>query len=131
MLWWLFLCEGRCSGGALCSTKKLNKMQAEPDYSEIYKAKIVPQINRWGIKVLLIFIASGLICFFIDYLKKYFPIPFWVSMPILLAVGIFYVKQIFSIEKIMCPHCHKQLFPRMSFGSHLRKHCTHCNVKLR
>ena len=106
-------------------------MQTESDYSKIYKTNIVPQINRWGIKVLLIFIAFGLICFFIDNLKNYFPISFWISMPILLAVGIFYVKQIFRIEKILCPNCKKPLFPRGSFGSHLRKHCTHCNVKLR
>ncbi|HAK60297.1 MAG TPA: hypothetical protein DCO77_07915 [Nitrospiraceae bacterium] len=110
-------------------------MPAVSECPEEYKLKIVPQINKWGIKVVLLFLGFFPFGVAIEAFVNYFSLPPKSTIAFLIGYGLLYLKQIYSISNIYCPNCHQPLFlkgkSQISFRSHLSKRCIQCGVKLR
>jgi DNA-directed RNA polymerase subunit RPC12/RpoP len=110
-------------------------MQQASECSEEYKRDIVPQVNRWGIKVILIFLGFLPFGVVIEAFVNYISLPSKSTIVFLFGYGLLYLKQIYSINNISCPNCNQPLFikgkAQISFNSHLSKRCSHCGVKLR
>jgi hypothetical protein len=114
---------------------KEGQMPQTSESSEEYRRNIVPQVNKWGIKVILLFLGVLPFGMAAATIVKYLSLPTKSTVVFLIAYGLLYLKQIYSIFNIGCPNCHQPLFRKkkaqISFSSHLNKRCIHCGVNFR
>lgn len=108
------------------------------DYSNEYKEKIRPEINRRIKRLFVIFIGCVVILFVSSKILDFFGFPDKLIFLIFVPCAAIYLREIFSFKDIRCPHCNESLFTTLSTGkipiisrSYVSKQCPHCGVKLR
>jgi hypothetical protein len=108
------------------------------DYTQEYRDRIRPEINRRLKRVFLSFIGCVLLLIVASKILDYFGLPDKLIFVLFFPCAGFYLHQIFSFKNIRCPHCNKPLLTLANIGkipliskSYVGKHCPHCPAKLR
>jgi phage FluMu protein Com len=108
------------------------------DYSNEYRDKIRPEINKRLKRIFVSFIGCTVILIVSSMLLDFFDLPDKLIFFIFIPCGVFYLREIFSFKDIKCPHCDKSLFTTSNIGkvpiiyrSYVSVKCPHCGVKLR
>ncbi len=113
-------------------------MIVPPDYTDEYKNKIRPEINRRLRNLLLSFIGCVIFLIATSAVLDYFGLPDKLIFILFFACAAFYLYQINCFTNIKCPNCKKSLFvlsyirkTPLTYKGYVSKHCTHCGVRLR
>jgi len=108
------------------------------DYTNEYKEKIRPEINRRLKRLFVTFIGCVVILIVSSKVFDLFDLPDKLIFFIFIPCAAIYLREIFSFKDIKCPHCDQSLFTTSSIGeipilnkSYVSKKCPHCGVKLR
>lgn len=108
------------------------------DYTEEYRNRIRPEINRRLKKFFLSLIGCVLLLVAASKILDYFNLPDKLIFILFFPCAVFYLHQISSFRNIKCPHCKKSLLTLLSIGKvpliskgYVSKHCPHCEAKLR
>jgi len=105
------------------------------DYTtEEYKNKIRPEIYRWLKRVLLTFVGIVVFMFVVskvlEGLKLSNELINIIGFILFFSCGVFYIRQIYSLNEVRCPNCEKPLFYLTKiFKSHLGRRCPHCGAR--
>ena len=108
------------------------------DYTEEYRDRIRPEINKRLKRVFFSLIVCVLLLIVASKILGYYGLPDKLIFLLFFPCAFFYLYQIFSFKNIKCPHCQRPLFTLLSIGriplfskSNVSKHCLHCKAKLR
>jgi hypothetical protein len=104
------------------------------DYTEEYKTKIRPEIIRWAKRVLLTFVGIVVFMFVVSKVLEGFKLSNdlinIIVFILFFSCGVFYIRQIYSLNEVCCPNCEKPLFYLTKiFKSNLGRRCPHCGAK--
>jgi hypothetical protein len=113
-------------------------MQKQLDFTNEYKNKIRPEINR-RLRNLLISLAAILILLVLcSEILDYFNLPDKLIFVLFFPCAALYLYQISFFKDIRCPNCRMPLFALLNIGkktlifkSHISKLCPNCGAKLR
>jgi len=113
-------------------------MKEALNYTREYKSQVRPEMIKKIRNILLSGLACVLILIIVSKGIDFFELPFEIIFIFAFPLGIFYVYQIFSLEKIRCPNCEKPLLFSLNikedtiiFFKMLKsrgKSCPHCNA---
>ena len=108
------------------------------DYTDVYREKVRPEINRRLKRLLLSFVGCVLLLISFSKFLDYFALPDKLIFFLFFPCAAFYLYEIFSFKNISCPNCGKALFTLANIGdiplisrSYVSKYCPHCGAKLR
>ena len=108
------------------------------DYTEEYKKRVRPEINRRLKKVFLYLVGCVAFLYIASLILDYFKLPDKLIFILFFPCAFFYLYQIFAFKNIKCPNCSKSLFTLLSMGKvpiifkgHVSLRCPHCGAKLR
>jgi len=108
------------------------------DYTDVYREKVRPEINRRLKRLLLSLVGCVLLLIAFSMLLEYLALPDKLIFLLFFPCAAFYLYEIFSFRKIRCPNCNEPLFSLANIGdipliprSYVSKHCPHCAARLR
>lgn len=108
------------------------------DYTDVYREKIRPEINRRLKRLLLSLVGCVVLLIAFSILLDCFALPDKLIFLLFFPCAAFYLYEIFSFRNIRCPNCNEPLFSLANIGdipliprSYVSKHCPHCGARLR
>jgi hypothetical protein len=114
-------------------------MKEALDYTREYKSQVRPEMIKRIRNILLSGLACVLILIIVSKSIDFLELPFEILFVFAFPLGIYYVCQILSLEKIRCPNCEKPLFFSLNIKEDTTiifkilknrgRNCPHCNAK--